>query len=163
VTNTAAHAISGVAASGSSGNAVNAQVTGSASGSAGNFAVTNAASAVPAVTVSNTGSSGTGVSIAASGTGAGGGKALEITNGRIVLSYGGTVGAGALSNLKSVYEVNDGVGSSAPVVTMPTSTENGQVVYVYVADPDGATVNGIGLAAGVSATFVYVNGAWRRF
>ena len=37
------------------------------------------------------------------------------------------------------------------------------VLYIYIGDPDGATVGGVAQGSGVTLEYVYVGGAWRLF
>ena len=90
------------------------------------------------------------------------GTALEISDGRVLLSNA-TGAPATLPDDVSVYAVDDGTASSAPTVALPTGGSAGQVLYIYVSDPDGATVGGTAQASGATLTYIYVVGGWRLF
>ena len=90
------------------------------------------------------------------------GTALEITAGRMVLSYASGASATIPGNVV-VYAVNDGNPGTAPTVALPATGTNGQILYVHVEDADGATVGGIGRAAGDNLTYLYAAGGWQLF
>ena len=90
------------------------------------------------------------------------GTALEISDGRVLLSN--AIGAPAtLPDDVSVYAIDDGTASSVPVVTLPIGGSAGQILYIYVSDPDGATVGGTAQTSGTSLIYIYVVGGWRLF
>ncbi|MGE3802837.1 MAG: hypothetical protein AB7H80_17615 [Candidatus Kapaibacterium sp.] len=47
--------------------------------------------------------------------------------------------------------------------SLPTGGSAGQILYIYVSDPDGATVGGTAQASGTALTYIYVVGGWRLF
>ena len=90
------------------------------------------------------------------------GTALEITTGRVLLS----TDSGAPATLPddiSVYEIDDATGASAPTVALPAGGSEGQILYIYVSDPDGATVGGTVRATGDKLTYLFVGGGWQLF
>lgn len=101
-------------------------------------------------------------------------KALEITRGRVVLSYatvtGGTTeaNAGTIPTDAAVIEAGDnGAADSAATVTLPTTGENGAIIVVGTSDADGVTVFGASGATSYtfnvnqSARFTRIAGAWK--
>lgn len=109
--------------------------------------VANSDALEPALQVSNANATGVG---------------LEVTDGRVILSYDFGAPATIPSDV-AVYSVDDGTGASVPVVALPTSAADGQMLYVYILDPDGATVGGTARASGDSLIYIYAGGGWRLF
>ncbi|MCB0712626.1 MAG: hypothetical protein KDD67_09880 [Ignavibacteriae bacterium] len=66
-------------------------------------------------------------------------------------------------SLRSSLEIDDATVSSAPTVGLPASGTNGQILYILVSDPDGATVGGVGRASGDKLTYLYLGGGWQLF
>lgn len=109
--------------------------------------VENNDAAVPALAVANTHTDGIGLQVGAGG---------------VVLSYA----SGAPANIPvgtAAFDVNDNAPASAPNVGVPSGGTDGQILYIYISDPDGATVGGNGYAAGDRITYLYMAGGWRLF
>lgn len=90
------------------------------------------------------------------------GVALEITEGSIILSNA----QGAPTTIPddvAIYDVNDATGSSAPSVGLPAAGTNGRILYVFVSDPDGATVGGAPRGTSDKLTYIYIGGGWQLF
>lgn len=103
-----------------------------------------------------------GLTVTAGGVGitAGG---LSVTAGATVNSYG-TVAAGATPVIPAnttVVTITDDVAALGNAATVAAGT-NGQLLYVYNADATSATLEGITIASGKTATFVYAAGGWRH-
>lgn len=90
------------------------------------------------------------------------GTALEIAAGRMILSTG-TGAPATLPDDVVAYEIDDATATSAPTVALPASGSNGQVLYLYISDPDGATVAGVARATGDRLTYLHLAGAWQLF
>ena len=63
--------------------------------------------------------------------------------------------------MPGTFEIDDATVSSAPTVGLPASGTNGQILYILVSDPDGATVGGVGRASGDKLTYLYLGGGWQ--
>lgn len=90
------------------------------------------------------------------------GIGLHVAAGSTVLSYG----SGAPATIPvgtTVFNVDDGLGGLPPVVGVPASGTDGQILYIYVSDPEGATIEGIGYSTGDRLTYIRVAGAWQLF
>lgn len=151
-------------------------ITNTGAGGVASFTVNSASNSSDAMSATTNGTgyagrfTGTGSSSAAIyASGPAGGKSIEVNQGRVVLSYatvasGGTIGTGA-----SVVEIlSNNVSLSAASATLPTYTnvENGTVIIVATADPDGAVVTGTGgatydIATGESRTFIRISNGWK--
>lgn len=90
------------------------------------------------------------------------GTALEITEGRMVLSTAQGAPA-AIPDDVVAFDIDDATGASAPTVGLPAAGIDGQILYVLVSDPDGATVGGAAWASGDKLTYLYLGGAWQLF
>ena len=102
------------------------------------------------------------------------GKALNITKGRVILSYvtvtGGTTpaNAGIIPGDVAVVEATDNAtAGSAATVTLSASSENGTIIVVGTSDPDGAVVFGVSGSTSYafnnnqSARFTRIAGTWK--
>ena len=90
------------------------------------------------------------------------GIGLEVTDGRVVLSYQSGAPATIPSNVV-VFDVDDGTAASTPTLALPATATNGQILYVHISDPDGATVGAIARGTGDRLTYIHTNGAWVLF
>ncbi|MGE3799749.1 MAG: beta strand repeat-containing protein [Candidatus Kapaibacterium sp.] len=90
------------------------------------------------------------------------GVALEITEGSVILSNA-QGGAASIPDDVAIYDVNDGIAASAPTVGLPAAGVNGKILYIYVSDPDGASVGGTARASGNRLTYIYISGGWKLF
>lgn len=77
-------------------------------------------------------------------TSAAGDIGLNITQGRMVLSYGTVANGGTVAADLAVVRIDDDANSgTAPTITLPTAgLENGRILIVFCDDPQGATVGG---------------------
>jgi hypothetical protein len=143
------------------------------SGRAGTFSINNTGSPANSLEADTngtgfaarfrgTGTSSKGVQI----TSASGEKGLEITKGRVVLSYEEVAGGGTISSDVAVVNVADDAAATQPAVALPALAEDGTVIVVGTSDPDGAEITGAsGGPHTVNVTnslrFTRIAGAWK--
>ncbi|MCC7437031.1 MAG: hypothetical protein IT211_00895 [Armatimonadetes bacterium] len=95
------------------------------------------------------------------------GTALQISDGKMVVSTASYASAGTIGGDVVAAHVNDnGVGSSAATITLPTGVA-GQILYVSTADPDGVAISD-GVTTiytladdDVVVTLLFIGGKWK--
>lgn len=82
------------------------------------------------------------------------GVGLEIADGRMIASASTANSAGGTvpSDVIIARVADNTTASNAPATTLPTTVADGQILYLVVEDPDGATFTGTTLKAGAAPT-----------
>ena len=109
--------------------------------------ITTGSAATPTLSLSNTNATGVG---------------LEVTDGRVLLSYGNGTATTIPSDV-AVWNVDDEGTGAGITVALPTTAANGQILYVYYSDADAGSVGGTAVNQGDALIFVHTGGAWRLF
>jgi hypothetical protein len=160
--------------SGSVNNAGTAfSVTNTGTGDAGNFTINNAASSGNALEATTNGT-GYAATLTGSGTSSKGLKieagtnqiGLNVTKGRTVLAYDEVADNGTISGDASVILLTDnGIGGNGPDVTLPATSENGTVLYIFNDDANKAELTGVAHgSASINSkkmrTYIYTSAGW---
>ncbi len=95
-----------------------------------------------------------------------GGIGLNVAAGRVFMPFGSVADGGTVASDLAIVRIDDNMAAvSVPVITLPSvGVANGQILYVYNDDPDGAVVNGVivgngDFAAAQLGVRVYIYGA----